>query len=141
MGTMYEKTENEIILIENKSEMPCLIFRPSENDFKYTHASDGKLYEVISWSEDNEPRELDFLVEGSVKWDGCSHFWFTGSDEGDKDSYYHLCGVGSYLNFMRGLSFLYEIMIEKIGDKFLEKDEIVKLRELKLLEGYEVIKT
>lgn len=43
-----------------------------------------------------------FLTSFYIKWDGCSHFYFTGEDtlqnnEEGYDSYYHICGAYSYV--------------------------------------------
>ena len=47
-------------------------------------------------------RYAKFLTSFYIKWDGCSHFYFTGEDglhqnEEDYDSYYHICGAYSYI--------------------------------------------
>jgi hypothetical protein len=45
---------------------------------------------------------VEFLTSFYIKWDGCSHFYFTGEDslqhkEEENDSYYHICGAYSYI--------------------------------------------
>lgn len=45
---------------------------------------------------------VEFLTSFYIKWDGCSHFYFTGEyslqkNEKDIDGYYHICGAYSYI--------------------------------------------
>jgi hypothetical protein len=47
-------------------------------------------------------RYAKFLTSFYIKWDGCSHFYFTGEDslqhkEEENDGYYHICGAYSYI--------------------------------------------
>lgn len=54
-----------------------------------------EVYEVNSWECDdsNTPAETELYLEGTIKWDGCSHVWFGEKDENDdRDGYLHLCG-------------------------------------------------
>ena len=50
-----------------------------------------KVHEVISWTMDNEVSDIEELLNGHIKWDGCSHIWF-----GDNDKYLHLCGKSEF---------------------------------------------
>lgn len=144
MPKQYEEKVGMIKLFNINENQTELMFYPDENYKVYTHAIAGSIYEVISWM-DGVPFEMMFVCEFTVKWDGCSHYYFYGEDFEqddkeieDKDSYYHLCGVHSYLTFMRALVFAYALMIKKVGiDQILENDEINELKKLKLLEGYE----
>lgn len=62
---------------------------------------------VDSWSyPDNKPIDEGFFSNNWVKWDGCSHFYFTGdSSVVEQDSYYHICGVDFYIKHMQLLWF------------------------------------
>jgi hypothetical protein len=61
---------------------------------KSDHHIAFEVYEVVSWNgEDDTPYEKELYLEGTVKWDGCSHVWFGEKDEkGNQDGYLHLCG-------------------------------------------------
>lgn len=130
-------------LIENDSGYAIATYEQSE---EYELSADGIIREVISWDCDSGKQyETMFFANVTVKWDGCSHIRFYGEDyidqdTGDKDSYYHLCGVKPYINFMRLLVFAYEIMVEHVGyEKVLEKVEYKELKQLNLLKGYSIV--
>jgi len=75
----------------------------------YDHYVEFFVAEIIGWEAGDESRvlypvknaqslpmdsttnfdEAERYVEGSVKWDGCAHYYF-----GDEYAYLHLCGVG-----------------------------------------------
>lgn len=129
-------------LIDNENDYVIATYEQTED---YEMSADGVIQEAVSWDGDSgEPCEIKFFAGVMVKWDGCSHINFYGEDyidkdSGDKDSYYHLCGVGSYINFMRLLVFAYEIMVEHVGyEKVLEKEEYEELKQLNLLKGYSI---
>ena len=73
------------------------------------------LLRVVSTSE--TMAYVEFITAATVKWDLCSHFYFTGEDtlleNGDWDSYYHICGDYSYLTMI--LSYL---MVLDVAPKF-----------------------
>ncbi len=109
----------------------------------YQSAVSGTIKRTISWSIDKEPLEDEFFAELSVKWDGCSHFWFYGEDYikefNNKDGYYHICGIGGYFNFLRTMHFAYEVMVDHVGiNKIDEREELEDLRKLGLLDGYTI---
>ena len=65
----------------------------SGDDLQYR--MEFEIYEVCSWEcdDDNTPAETELYLEGTIKWDGCSHVWFGEKDENDnRDGYLHLCG-------------------------------------------------
>lgn len=127
---MLRDEEGKIIAIYEKDEI------------SYDLATSGTIKRVFSWDMSENPLESEFFAELSVKWDGCSHFWFKGEDynSGDKDSYYHICGVYSYIDFMRTMVFAYEIMVKHVGeDRIDERTELKHLRALGLLEDCELI--
>jgi len=110
---------------------------------KYEMSTSGEVRNTISWCE-GEIYNSEFFAHVNVKWDGCSHIRFYGEDyvdeeSGDKDSYYHICGITSYIQFMRLLVFSYEIMIKHVGwENVLEKEEYGELSKLNLLDGYKI---
>lgn len=85
----------------------------------------------ISWNSDNSVYEEEFAFVGWAKWDGCSHFNFLGEDflDGENDSYYHLCGLGSYVKMMKLLWFTYEAHMMERGENSTEQDEADSLKE------------
>lgn len=138
-----------IELINSKTEMSEILFVPvREEDFKYS--LNGILLEVTGWGSirEQEPCDANFIAEVGVKWDGCSHWRFFGEDymndtehEDDIDGYYHICGFDSYISFMRGMVFAYQLAIDKVEsfDKQFEIPVYEKFKNsLNLLEGYEV---
>ena len=103
----------------------------------------GEVKIVNSWEENGKPNETGFFADVTVKWDGCSHFYFYGEDytkeNEEKDSYYHICGVPYYIKFMRVLTFIYELMVKHVGyERILEKEEYEELKQLNLLEDFEI---
>lgn len=123
-------------LIDTDENQVVGIFTMSNH---YPVSISGQLEQVISWEGDGQPYEKEYFASVTVKWDGCSHFHFTGEDRHDGDSYYHICGVGSYISHMRMLHFAYAIMVEYVGGAdILEAYEYRMLQELGLLEGFEI---
>jgi hypothetical protein len=61
------------------------------NAKQYTPQPDGS---DVFYAENAFPSNFDEgerFVDGSVKWDGCSHYNF-----GDENGYIHLCGAGNF---------------------------------------------
>jgi hypothetical protein len=139
---IYERKVGDVLLCNLRSNMPILLFVPSDEDKKYTHTLNGSVWRIESWDEDDIPLTMSFVAEFSIKWDGCSHIVFKG--EGypvESDSYYHLCGVGSYLLHMRAMVFAYKLMMIKLGDTVFHlevEDYNEQMEPLNLLEGYEI---
>ena len=133
---MIKKAE----LIDNQGN----VIATYEQNKNYELSISGTIKQTVSWNDDGSPYETEFFADISVKWDGCSHFWFYGQDCGDKtdneiDGYYHICGVDSYIDFMRILVSAYEIMVKHVGyEKILEKEEYEELKKLNLLDGYTI---
>lgn len=50
-----------------------------------------------------ELKDAERYVEGSVKWDGCSHLWF-----GDENAYIHVCGKSDFVKLATTLAAIYE---------------------------------
>jgi hypothetical protein len=57
-----------------------------------TQEFDVPLYELKGWKssgdETNDISKARTMIRGFVKWDGCSHYYFSEEDNG----YLHLCG-------------------------------------------------
>jgi hypothetical protein len=94
--------------------------------------------EVIGWEADDETKilyavknaqslpmdstqdfnEAERMIEGSVKWDGCSHYYF-----GDENAYLHICGVDS-ARFLAGVITTIHLhcgkLLREAGNEILE---------------------
>lgn len=127
-------------LLKDKDGLTIAVYE--KDNTSYEVSTGGAIVRAFVWDEDGNPVETEFFAKLSVKWDGCSHFNFFGEDyhSGDKDSYYHICGVSNYIDFMRIMAFAYEIMVEHVGyDRIDEKEELENLRNLGLLKDYKII--
>lgn len=94
-----------------------------------------KSYIPYAWM-DGKVIDKKFECEGYVKWDACSHLFYSGQDfenKKDKDSYYHRCGVYSYLDSIMSMQLILELAALKFGDKFGETEELIKLRKMEIL--------
>jgi hypothetical protein len=128
-------------LIDEEDNMPIFEFRA-----KYENpALNGQLYSVIGYYKVFNDYVLDyeFMADVSIKWDNCSHWWFNGMDyteENDEiNGYYHICGGRGYIEFIRGMAFVYELAKIKIGSFSVEFSEYELIEELNLLDGYKII--
>ena len=99
---------------------------------------EGECYEAITWDMRGNVLEWLFHSRVYVKWDGCSHWWLLGEDE--EDSYYHLCGSGSFDNHIRLMCFVWELATKyhKKNMAMLKEEFETKLIYF-MLEGYEII--
>lgn len=98
------------------------IYIPSDE----TRKNDGVMLKVYSWScgKEHTPMEVEFLFNGYVKWDACSHYNFFGEDfPKDKDSYYHICGSSSYIDFFTAMAFMHKQFVK-------DEDEINQFKEI-----------
>lgn len=69
-----------------------------------------KVFEVASWDSDTKmPIDQELYLEGYIKWDGCSHFWF-----GDEDSYIHMCGKQCFENHKKVFDALWDLAARTI---------------------------
>lgn len=87
------------------------------------HYVEFELRHVVSWGEDEHIVETRFYLNGTIKWDGCSHIWFRGEDyqEGKKssqDSYYHLCGIECWKMHVRLMEWTYKQVSALMPDNF-----------------------
>jgi hypothetical protein len=103
------------------------------NDGKYDIATitlseksdwfEGNLITHNGWLMDGTPCEDSnlFMADFIIKWDGCSHWYFHGEDhinDGEKDSYYHLCGASNYIQHIACLWFAW-----KCAENFYTKSD------------------
>lgn len=134
-------------LIREEDRLIVAYYDVEEKDEYYS--VNGELHEATAWNEDGSPFSTLFFADAMIKWDSCSHFWFHGEshkmnnplndEQEESDSYYHVCGLHNYLDFIRIMLFAHEVMVHFVGrDNILEKDELKYLRSLKLLDGYEI---
>jgi hypothetical protein len=128
-------------LVDEEDNMPIFEFRS-----KYENpALNGQLYSVIGRYKVSNDYALDyeFMADVSIKWDNCSHWSFNGMDyteENDEiNGYYHICGGRSYINFIRGMTFAYELAKIKIEGFSVRDSECELIEELNLLDGYKII--
>lgn len=82
------------------------------------------LSNVISWDNDKQPIEEQFVADVYFKWDACTHWNFYGEDyPTDKDSYYHLCGLGGIISHTNAMIFATECIRQHYTD--LDNDYII----------------
>lgn len=118
----------------------------------------GKCYEAVSWSS-KERTSLDDVdtnldvgewcnhSEMSIKWDGCSHWYFKGEDEVYNDSYYHLCGGKCVEEYCRFIYFVWKVAADFFQQThkalgitpYYEKDEFKLTATETLLKDYHIL--
>lgn len=102
----------------------------------------GVLRSVYEWDLDGAPSQSHLFANVTIKWDGCSHFFFRGEDstcDADADSYYHVCGVETYVHHMATMAFAYKAFRDVISDSHNMLNDYGKKMEkmvLTFLEGY-----
>lgn len=101
---------------------------------KYKDLLEGNLYEVDSWDDDDTsiPNSYTFISSVSVKWDLCSHWEF-------EDNYSHICGGFGYIDFIRGMAFVVELVKMNIDGFDEEYNDYQYFLNLNLLEGCKII--
>jgi hypothetical protein len=95
-------------------------------DFGFLITADAKEHVVNFEVEDivsrdvatNEVLEKEKYLNCSIKFDGCSHFWF-----GDEDKYLHICGAEDYQRHIQLMEFLYKKAFELMGRSPLPGEE------------------
>lgn len=75
--------EDKIVILHEAHNMVNFFGITTEKDDHYLNMD---VFEVNSWTMDNEISEPELYLKAYIKWDGCSHVTFV--DEG----YIHLCG-------------------------------------------------
>lgn len=43
----------------------------------------------------------EYALESAVKWDGCTHLWFT--EEGEEECYHHICDLAGFIATLQAL--------------------------------------
>ncbi|MED1125178.1 hypothetical protein [Bacillus atrophaeus] len=83
------------------------------------HVANILVEEVVSRDvENNDVLEKEKYLEGSIKFDSCSHFWF-----GDEDRHLHLCGVEDFERHILLMQFIYKKSFELMGRPTLPDEE------------------
>ena len=71
---------------------------------------DMEVDSIVGVGEKGDYLEVEPYLKCSIKWDGCSHFWF--GDEGEKDGYLHICGHGDFSQHVMLMSHLYSLAFQ-----------------------------
>lgn len=84
------------------------------------------VYEITGFQDKNNfSKEL--YCEITVKWDGCSHFYF---GEKDEDGYLHICGVHAYIKHISLMRWIYDKALELMNQEPYCNQNWPKNREL-----------
>jgi hypothetical protein len=80
---------------------------------KESHFVDFIVYEISGWGMDCSYTidETEVVMNGCIKWDGCSHITF-----GDSDRYMHLCGKHHWDDFVAMIPQVYDFIKTQIAD-------------------------
>lgn len=94
----------------------------------------GDCYSAVSWYSDGSVCDYDYFAGVYCKLDSCTHWYFYGEDydpelKNEKDSYYHLCGAGCFMEHIRLMCFVWKLasIITGSSDDYFDNDEIKKL--------------
>ena len=85
---------------------------------------EGDVYEAVAWecTDSKEPIEWAYHSGVSIKFDGCSHWYFSGEDYQGKseevDAYYHLCGTEQIKAHIVVMCFVWEIARQYFEDTY-----------------------
>lgn len=94
----------------DKRGYPIAIIRQVHD---WTHSFGGFITLTTSWNvSTNEVEDEYFLATCSIKWDGCSHFWYNGQDylsDEELYPYYHECGLNEYYKVFIAKLFAFEV--------------------------------
>jgi len=99
------------------------------------YALDGNLFSVDGWSENSkkiDPQLINFVSQFHLKWDMCTHWWFSGQDHVNGKEiypYYHLCGGLGVMDFIRGILFACKVAIHYVNN--IEDFEAIDFSPLK----------
>jgi hypothetical protein len=77
--------------------------------------------EPCSWDANNHKNlAVQYITSAKVKFDLCSHFYYTGEDSftEEPDSYYHVCGDSAYLTMI-----ITQCAILHIAKELIEKND------------------
>ena len=119
----------------NCDNLPSNFYRLNESYIMHTtelhsHRIHFVVYEQVSFGSNLsgtelkkiESEEVEPTLDGQIGWDGCSHIDFI--DEHKHDSYKHLCGCGSWINFTDMLTSLYSTAMQLIPNH--DKSELME---------------
>ena len=82
---------------------------------------DFEVWEPQGWLEDGTPYEPKLYLNGTIKWDGCSHIYFGEKTETGHDGYLHLCGRHSWELHARLMQELFDVVGRMIENR--DRDE------------------
>lgn len=81
------------------------------NDEDLSHLMEFECFECCTWRDKKYCEEdLELILTGFIKWDGCSHVTFGR----DQDGYLHLCGKNDWDMFSKLMTEIYKIASETI---------------------------
>ena len=125
-------------LINKKTGDVVAIVRQTED---WARSLGGVLTIPYSWNSDGYCEE-SFLASFSIKWDGCSHFYYYGEDyleEQEADSYYHECGLNSYYMQFIAKLFAFEVARHYMKDiEYMDDDLYVGIDKINILDSYDI---
>jgi len=93
----------------DKTGTVVAVVRQTEN---YEYSFSGIISIPVSWNLYDDSYGEEFFAKFSIKWDGCSHFWYYGQDYPyDKElyPYYHECGLNDYYKYFVAKLFAFEV--------------------------------
>jgi hypothetical protein len=109
---------------------------------EYEYAFGGIISIPSSWSLYDDSYGEEFFADFSIKWDGCSHFWYNGTNYPYDDElypYYHECGLNSIYKYFIAKLFAWEVAKYYLRDKAdLDDDLYIKVPKINVLEKYTV---
>lgn len=123
-------------LIDKKGYVVAVVRQIEE----YSHALGGMISIPTSWSVDGSYGE-EFLASFSIKWDGCSHFWYYGQDfpyDEEIYPYYHECGLNEYYKQFVAKLFAFEVAKHHMKDnaKHMDDDLYINIPRINVLDSY-----
>lgn len=94
----------------------------------------GDCIDYYSWSS-KEPGDYHYFAGFVIKWDACSHWYFSGEDyPDDKDSYYHICGEFGCKDFIDSYCFIWKVAYMLLESREFDLPEHID----EILKGYTI---
>lgn len=86
-----------------------------------------EVWEPQGWLEDGTPHEPELYLDGTIKWDGCSHIYFGEKCETGHDGYLHLCGRHSWELHVKLMTELFDTVGKMIKQRDTDEwpDQVV----------------
>lgn len=127
-----------VLLKENKGDYApiCELTYTTNGAFNFV------CYNIIGWNDTTKKRDKEFLVKGSVNWEGESALIFGGEDyPSEKNGYYQWGGAYSYIENMQIMQFILEQAFDELErtGSYVEREELESLQRYGLLKDIEVI--